>query len=116
MSRVAVCMIGGFIGALISLIVASGQIGISTHALVPLAILGLFAIPFSQTMISTGTRYIPAAESALINSLETVLGIFYVWMVIGEAPSADFIVGAAIVMFSITSNSIYQARVRKAGQ
>ena len=116
MSRVAVCMIGGFVGALISIVVTTGHVAISTQALVPLAVLGLFAIPFSQTMISTGTRYIPAAESALINSLETVLGIVYVWLFLGEAPTGEFIVGATIVMISITANSLYQARARKAGQ
>jgi drug/metabolite transporter (DMT)-like permease len=112
MSRVAVSMIGGYVGALISLVVTAGKVAIPTESLLPLLILGLFAIPFSQTMISTGTRYIPAAESALVNSLETVLGITYVWTILGEAPTIDFIIGAAIVMVSITANSLYQARIR----
>lgn len=112
MSRVAVSMIGGYVGAIISLVVTAGRVAIPTESLIPLLILGLFAIPFSQTMISTGTRYIPAAESALINSLETVLGIAYVWMILGEAPTIDFIIGAAIVMVSITANSLYQANIR----
>jgi drug/metabolite transporter (DMT)-like permease len=113
MSRVAVSMIGGYVGATISVIVAGGQIAIPLSALLPLAILGLVAIPFSQVMISTGTRYIPAAESALINSLETVLGILYVWMFLGEAPTIDFIIGATVVMISISANSLYQAMVRE---
>jgi len=113
MSRVAISMIGGYVGALVSLIVLRGNIAISMESLLPLALLGLCAIPFSQVMISTGTRYIPAAESALINSLETVLGITYVWIVLGEAPSLDFIIGAAVVMISITGNSLYQAAIRE---
>ena len=113
MSRVAVSMIGGYVGAIISLVVTAGKVSISFEALLPLLVLGLFAIPFSQTMISTGTRYIPAAESALVNSLETVLGIAYVWIILGEAPTIDFIIGATIVMVSITANSLYQAKVRK---
>src|SRR5690554_1996808 len=104
---------GGYVGATISVIVAGGQIAIPLSALLPLAILGLVAIPFSQVMISTGTRYIPAAESALINSLETVLGILYVWMFLGEAPTIDFIIGATVVMISISANSLYQAMVRE---
>lgn len=112
-SRVAVCMIGGFVGAAIALVFTLGHIAIPMQSILPLGALGLIAIPFSQTMISTGTRYIPAAESALVNSLETVLGIAYVWLFLGERPDADFIFGALVVMGSITANSLYQARVRK---
>jgi drug/metabolite transporter (DMT)-like permease len=45
--------------------------------------------------------------------VETVLGITYVWIILGEAPTIDFIIGAAVVMLSITANSLYQARIRK---
>lgn len=114
MSRVAVCMIGGFAGAVISFAVTAASVIVPTESMLPLALLGLFAIPFAQTMISTGTRYIPAAESALINSLETVFGIAYVWMFLSERPDADFIIGASIVLICITANSLYQTRVRKA--
>jgi len=113
MSRVAVSMIGGYIGALISFIVLGGDIAIPYPSLFWLLLLGLYVIPFSQVMISTGTRYIPAAESALINSLETVLGITYVWLFLRESPSQDFIIGAGIVLIAITANSLYQATVRK---
>lgn len=112
-SRIAASMIGGFVGATISFLVTGGMVAIPIQSLIPLLILGLFILPFGQTMISTGTRYIPAAESALINSLETVLGITYVWIILGETPTIDFIIGAAVVMLSITANSLYQARIRK---
>jgi drug/metabolite transporter (DMT)-like permease len=113
MSRVAVSMIGGYVGSLISLVVLKGDIAVPTSSLLWLLLLGLCVIPFSQVMISTGTRYIPAAESALINSLETVLGITYVWLFLKEAPSQDFIIGAGIVLLAITANSLYQATVRE---
>ena len=68
-------MIGGYTGSLIALLAAGFDVAIDKNSFVPF-ILGMFFIPFGQIMISNGTRYIPAAESALINSLETVLGIF----------------------------------------
>ncbi len=114
MSRVGLSMLGGYIGAFISLIIAKFNVGVPKESIIYLLVLGAAAIPFAQTMISTGTRYIPAAESALINSLETVLGITYVWIFLGEIPNANFMFGGAIVLLSITANSLYQARVKKA--
>ncbi|MDD3998251.1 MAG: DMT family transporter [Sphaerochaetaceae bacterium] len=109
-NRMAVCMLGGLFGALLSWMLAAGDVAISRNSLAPLLVLGLAIVPFSQTMISTGTRYIPAAESALINSMETVLGILYVWIFLGEAPSHDFLIGAIVVVSCITINSIVQGR------
>lgn len=116
MSRVAVCMIGGFAGAAIAFVASGASVMVPSSSMLPLALLGLVAIPFAQTMISTGTRYIPAAESALINSLETVFGIAYVWLFLGERPDVDFIIGASVVLLCITANSLYQARLRTAMQ
>lgn len=116
MSRLALVMIGGYSGSLIALLAAGFNVAIAKSSLLPLFILGFFLIPFGQIMISSGTRYIHAAESALINSLETVLGIFYVWLFLGEKPEADFIIGGFIVLLAITANSVYQARVRKIEQ
>ena len=113
MSRMALVIIGGITGSLIALILSKGDIGIPREAIIPLAILGLFVIPFAQTMISTGTRYINAPEAALVNSSETVLGIFYVWIFLKEVPNTDFLIGAALVVIAISGNSVYQARQKK---
>jgi drug/metabolite transporter (DMT)-like permease len=113
LSRTAIVMIGGYIGTVVSLVAANFHISLDGGIMWPLVLLGLFVIPFAQVMISTGTRYIPSAESALINSLETVLGILYVWIFLKEAPNLDFIIGASIVFVAITANSVYQAQVRK---
>lgn len=113
MARLPPIMIGGFIGALIALIASRGDLNVPLASILPLFLLGLVVIPFAQTMISTGTRYINAPEAALVNSSETVLGIFYVWLFLGEKPSIDFIVGASIVVLAITVNSLYQAKTKK---
>ena len=113
MSRMALVIFGGITGSLIALILSKGNITIPSESILPLAILGLFVIPFSQTMISTGTRYISAPEAALVNSSETVLGIFYVWVFLGEIPHMNFIIGASLVVIAISGNSVYQAQKRK---
>ncbi len=82
-------------------------------SILPLMLLGLVVIPFAQTMISTGTRFINAPEAALVNSSETVIGIFYVWLFLGETPNQDFMIGASIVLLAITANSLHQANKKK---
>jgi len=113
MARLPLVMIGGMTGSLIALIVSEGNLRMTVESLLPLVLLGLVVIPFAQTMISTGTRYINAPEAALVNSSETVIGIFYVWLFLGETPTMDFMIGASIVLLSITGNSIYQAKAKK---
>ena len=112
MDRLPLVMIGGATGTLIALFVSKGDLHTPLASIFPLMLLGLVVIPFAQIMISTGTRYISAPETALVNSSETVLGIFYVWLFLGEVPNRDFMIGASIVLLAITANSLYQAKIK----
>jgi len=113
MNRPSTVMIGGITGSLLAFIFSKGDVAIELGALIPLAILGLFVIPFSQTMIATGTRYIRSSEAALVNSSETILGICWVWIFLGEQPQQNFLLGALLVIFAITGNSLYHAREKR---
>jgi len=107
--RIAICTMGGLIGALAAFFLAGMRMRVTMDQLLPLLLLGAVVIPFSQLSISWGTRYIPASESALISSLETIIGIFYVWIFLSEAPSRHTIIGGAIVFFCILFNTLVQA-------
>ncbi len=107
--RIAICAMGGLIGTIVAFFLSGMQVAITTSELLPLLLLGALVIPFSQLSISFGTRYIPAAESALIASLETIIGIFYVWIFLSEAPSAHTMIGGAIVFSCILFNTLVQA-------
>ncbi len=107
--RISISMVGGIIGSLIALIFAKGAIAVTASQLWPLIVLGVLVIPFSQLALGMGTKYIPAGESALISSLETIIGIFYVWIFLHEVPSTQTLIGAAIVFASIITNTLVQA-------
>ena len=62
------------------------------------------AIPF--VLITLAPRYITAAEVNLFFLLETVLGPFWVWLVIKEQPSAETIVGGVVIIATIATHSI----------
>jgi drug/metabolite transporter (DMT)-like permease len=114
LDRFAICTLGGVFGTLIALALARGAVAVSISELRPLLVLGGLVIPFAQVSISSGTRFIPAAESALIASLETVLGILYVWLFLKEAPSSHTLIGGVIVFGCIIFNTVVQAyRVKR---
>ncbi len=115
MARLPLVMIGGATGTLIALVISRGDVYMPMASILPIMLLGLVIIPFSQTMIATGTRFISAPEAALVNSSETVLGIFYVWLFLGEKPNQDFLLGSSIVLLAITANSLHQAKKKTEG-
>lgn len=51
-----------------------------------LSLLGLVVLPAALALTTRATRYLPAAEVALVNRLETILAPLWVWIVLGEAP------------------------------
>jgi len=83
---------------------------IETYALVdldlyiiPLMCIMCVAIPF--VLVTIAPRFIPAEEVNLFFLLETIIGPFWVWMVIKEQPSIETITGGAIIIFTIAVHS-----------
>ena len=66
-----------------------------------LAGLGVGQIGLGLIFLTIGARLIPAAEVALITLLEIVLGPLWVWIVLGEQPSATTLAGGAIVLAAV---------------
>ncbi|NLK14414.1 MAG: DMT family transporter [Spirochaetales bacterium] len=108
-NRQGISILGGFTAMILALIISRFQVIIPFENLLPLLVLGAIVIPFAQLSIGHGTRFIPAPESALISSLETIIGIIYVWIFLSEVPSLNTIIGGAIVFACIVFNTLAQA-------
>ena len=52
-------------------------------------------------MFTLGARHVPAVELALLSMSELVLAPLWVWLAVGEVPSAFTLAGGAIVMTAI---------------
>ncbi len=63
-----------------------------------LLILGLLVLPVSYALITLAPRLLPAPEVSLTLLLETVLGPFWVWLAIGEEPSAATLAGGVLIL------------------
>ena len=71
--------------------------------IVPLMCVMCVAIPF--VLVTIAPRFIPAEEVNLFFLLETIIGPFWVWMVIKEQPSIETIQGGAIIILTIGIHS-----------
>ena len=65
---------------------------------------GQFSGGFLLFMV--GARLIPAAESALLGMLETMLGPLWVWLVLNERPSPGTLVGGALILTALLGNTL----------
>ena len=71
-----------------------------------LAALGIGQIGLGFALLTVGARLIPAAQVGLITLLEIVLGPLWVWIALGEQPSATTLVGGAIVLAAVAFEAL----------
>ena len=76
--------------------------------IVPLMCVMCVAIPF--VMVTIAPMFIPAEEVNLFFLLETIIGPFWVWMVIKEQPSIETITGGAVIIFTIAIHSFIKLK------
>ena len=74
----------------------------------------LLILPASFFSLSQASRYTQAANVSLLMLLETVLGPLWVWIALGEAPTARMLTGGAIVLASLALYILLPQRRRGA--
>ena len=60
--------------------------------------MGSVVLPIPLVLMTVVPKLIPAAEVSLIMLLETFLGPFWVWLVIGERPPGETLIGGAVLI------------------
>jgi drug/metabolite transporter (DMT)-like permease len=101
--------IGGAGAALAGLVVGADP-WIGTHDMLLLGLLGIVILPISLTLITRATHHLPAPEVNLVALLETLLGPLWVWLSIGERPSAEVLAGGILVVGAVTIHSVLALR------
>jgi drug/metabolite transporter (DMT)-like permease len=76
--------------------------------IVPLMCVMCVAIPF--VLVTIAPRFIPAEEVNLFFLLETIIGPFWVWMVIKEQPSIETIQGGVVIILTIAIHSFFKLK------
>lgn len=82
----------------------------TTHDLGLLLVLGFLVLPLSLTLYMAGARYARAADVSLLALIETVLGPFWAWLVLGELPSAPVLAGGLCIVAAVAGNTLWSLR------
>ncbi len=73
-----------------------------------LGVNSLLFMPLSLALIGLGTRYISAPEIAMLMLLDSCLAPVWVWLVIGEVPTKQVLLGGAVIILAIVTHSYVQ--------
>jgi drug/metabolite transporter (DMT)-like permease len=113
----AVCL-AGLLAALVAALMALGApagLAVSGRDFGLAATLGVVQLGFQYILLTFAIRHLPAAEVALIGRASVVLAPIWVWLGIGEVPSALTLAGGAVIFLAITSHGVLAIRRSRAG-
>ena len=112
--------IAGAIATLIALPVVLAQapsiasaLLLSPRDLALCAIMGAVQVGGGLTVFTLGARHVPVAELTLLSLTELALAPLWVWLAVGEVPSAYTLLGGAIIVTAITVQALSGARRRR---
>lgn len=110
----AVCLAGTFaaIAACTMVLILGHGFVISIHDGTLCATLGVVQIGCGLIFYTIGSRYVPAAELALLSLTEIVLGPVWAWLGVGETPSGLTLIGGAVVLTAIVAQALFGVRRR----
>ncbi len=91
----------------------SGQgFAVSANDLALCALMGVVQVGLGLILFTAGSRHLPAAELTLLSLTEVVLGPVWVWLGVGEVPSALTLAGGAVVLGAVAGQAIFSVRRR----
>ena len=95
------CCVGMIIAACVAVLMA-GQLSVTKSDLALLFAFGGLSFGLGLILFATGAPLVPSAITALIGTLESVLGSLWVWLIHNEIPSIRTLIGGAIVVLALT--------------
>ncbi len=112
-----VATFGGFLGTLAALfmcfVVTGEGLDISGHDMLLALALGVFQLGLACIFVTAGAKYVPAAEVALLNVTEVVLGPLWVWLAFNETTGVLTLVGGALVLAAVVGDTLTGERDRR---
>jgi drug/metabolite transporter (DMT)-like permease len=76
-------------------------------------VMGSVQVGTGLTIYTLGARHVPAAELTLLSLTELALAPIWVWLAVGEVPTALTLAGGGIVMAAIAYQALSGARRRR---
>ncbi len=109
----ATCLAGffGMIAAGIMALSGAG-LGVTGPDLAVCLVYGAVAIALSLLLYTMGSRWVPAAELALLSLSEVILGPLWVWLVFAESPGGLTLAGGAVLLAALVGHALSGMRKR----
>jgi drug/metabolite transporter (DMT)-like permease len=105
-SRPAAIMRGGILLCLMALPFATPMsLPYSSYGWLILA--GLVQMPVALLLITSATRFLPAAEVSLFLLLETCLAPIWVWLALGEIPPSATFAGGVLIVTTLLFHTFF---------
>lgn len=103
-------------GALTSLFAASqvDSFAITRHDLGVAALLGIVQLGLQYLFLVAGARRLPAAETAFVTRISTVLAPLWVWLAVNEVPDGATLLGGSILLSAVLFHSLHRLRPARA--
>lgn len=98
-----------FIAAIIGILVAlpfAWPLATNPQAIGVAAAMGTVQVGIPLILMTMAVRYLAAAEVALLAMLEVILGPIWVWLALGERPTALALVGGFLVVGALLGNTL----------
>lgn len=102
--RMAAVAGGGLFASLVALPFAD-PLAVPLAGVLALAVMGLVQMPLALGLLGEATRYLPSAEVSLFLLVETVLGTFWVWAILGEEPPGMTLLGGGLLLTTLAVHS-----------
>ena len=104
---------GHLIAALISLPFIIGSEPPDAVSIAGLCYLGVIQIGLASLLFAFGVQRVTALGTAIITLLEPVLNPVWVFLIIGEVPSANAILGGTVIVLLVAVRSVLAVRRSK---
>ncbi|MGB1311226.1 MAG: DMT family transporter [Leucothrix sp.] len=92
------CMgIGYIISGVVCLFMAT-DLTLESHQYFPIFLMVMIVSPIPFVLFILSLRYVSAAETSLIMLMESILGTFWVWLVLSEKPSLQTALAGTLVI------------------
>lgn len=101
----ATVILGTVISGVIGLLLGP-QWALTGSQLALLGLTGFVLHPISFGLIAMAAKLIPSAEVSLISLVETLIGPFWVWLVLMEAPTSSTWIGGSIVILTLVVHTL----------
>lgn len=103
-------VLGNICVAFVALVIGAQPLMVTPQDAGLLLLLGGLILPVSFALITLGPRYLQAPEVSLILLAETVLGPFWVWLVVHEAPHQRTLIAGVLILTTLITHTLVSLR------